>query len=182
MSNTWRMASAMSTPRSFIGTGLIGDCVFAIGGYDGEDYLQVRIPRIPHAAVEAVSCICTAMGDPPFCPAAHVVVLQTVERYDAHADQWQVVSPLNAPRSCCGVATYDNLLYVAGGYNTDHCLSSVEMYDARDNRWRDMAPLGVERSYLSMIEFSGSLYAIGGLDSSENALDVVEKYDPAANR
>lgn len=108
--------------------------------------------------------------------------VQTVERYDAHADQWQVVSPLNAPRSCCGVATYDNLLYVAGGYNTDHCLSSVEMYDARENRWRDMAPLGVERSYLSMIEFSGSLYAIGGLDSSENALDVVEKYDPAANR
>lgn len=44
MSNTWRMASAMSTPRSFIGTGLIGDCVFAIGGYDGEDYLQVRHP------------------------------------------------------------------------------------------------------------------------------------------
>jgi hypothetical protein len=44
MSNTWRMASAMSTPRSFIGTGLIGDCVFAIGGYDGEDYLQVCHP------------------------------------------------------------------------------------------------------------------------------------------
>lgn len=41
-SNMWRMASEMSTPRSFIGLGVVGTSVLAIGGYDGEDYLQVR--------------------------------------------------------------------------------------------------------------------------------------------
>lgn len=140
-------------------------------------------------------------------------MMQTVERYDGNHDSWQVVAPLNAPRSCCGVATYDNCVYVAGGYNTDHwCVSvhaghalsflarctehmgiamrilschslrSVEMFDPRANRWRNVAPLEVERSYLSMVEFSGSLFAIGGLDTNENALEVVEKYDPALNR
>lgn len=56
------------------------------------------------------------------------------------------------------------------------------MFDPRANRWRNVAPLEVERSYLSMVEFSGSLFAIGGLDTNENALEVVEKYDPALNR
>jgi hypothetical protein len=115
-------------------------------------------------------------------------------------------------------------LYVAGGYNTDHCLRSVEAYDPRNNHWYNVRPLEVshpltaksaralpmmgalessglmisdarvyeatsrclpaqvERSYLSMIEFNGSLYAIGGLDSGENALATVERYDPALNR
>jgi N-acetylneuraminic acid mutarotase len=40
--NSWQIAAEMSTPRSFIGLGVIGnDAVYAIGGYDGEDYLQV---------------------------------------------------------------------------------------------------------------------------------------------
>ena len=34
------MAAEMSTPRSFIGLGLINSSLLAIGGYDGEDYLQ----------------------------------------------------------------------------------------------------------------------------------------------
>jgi len=108
--------------------------------------------------------------------------LQTVERYDPGRDVWSTVTPLNAPRSCCGVATYGNCLYVAGGYNTDHCLRSVEMFDPRANTWTNVAPLEVARSYLSMVAFNGSLYAIGGLDSNENALDVVERYDPALQR
>lgn len=93
------------------------------------------------------------------------------------------MAALNAPRSCCGVAAHDNsVLYVAGGYHTDHCLRSVEMYDPRANMWRNVAPLEVERSYLSMIEFNGSLYAVGGLDTNENALNTVERYDPALDR
>eukprot|EP00952_Eustigmatos_sp_NYUAD-ZCMA_P006703 28725-Eustigmatos_ZCMA.PRE.1 len=38
----WHAAARMSTPRSFIGLGLVGSSsLYAIGGYDGEDYLEV---------------------------------------------------------------------------------------------------------------------------------------------
>lgn len=38
--DTWTMIASLSIGRDSIGTALLGDTLFAVGGYDGQQYLK----------------------------------------------------------------------------------------------------------------------------------------------
>ena len=40
--------------------------------------------------------------------------LHTVERYDVETNQWEIISPMNRPRSALSVAVVDSKIYALG--------------------------------------------------------------------
>jgi len=55
--------------------------------------------------------------------------LNTVERWDPQARQWNFVATMSTPRSTVGVAVLSGKLYAVGGRDGSSCLKSVECFD-----------------------------------------------------
>lgn len=68
------------------------------------------------------------------------------ERYNTQTHQWQPVAPLNTPRAWPSVAVYDNKIFVLGGFDGAHRLSSVEVYDPDTDTWRFVQDMNICRA------------------------------------
>jgi len=55
-------------------------------------------------------------------------------------------------------------VYIAGGFNGEHCMSSVECYNSSTNQWTLIESMTSLRSGVSLVAWDGSLYALGGFD------------------
>lgn len=152
-SNSWRMGTSMSTPRSFIGLGLEGAAVYAIGGYDGEDYLRtverydpardlwstvapLNAPRSCCGVATLNGCLYVAGGyNTDHC-------LRSVEMYDPRSNTWTNMPPLEVERSYLSMVEFNGSLYAIGGLDSNEsALDIVERYDPALQRWFSCAPL-----------------------------------------
>ncbi|XP_077983153.1 kelch-like protein 20 [Glandiceps talaboti] len=82
---------------------------------------------------------------------------------------------MKTPRSAFGVVSNSRVVYIVGGSNSMHALSSVERYDVAANKWTEMTPMQCARNGVSVSLLNGQLYACGGQDNSKY-LDTVEVY------
>ncbi|XP_074984072.1 kelch-like protein 5 isoform X2 [Caretta caretta] len=109
--------------------------------------------------------------------------LNTVERWDPQARQWNFVASMSTPRSTVGVAVLNGKLYAVGGRDGSSCLKSVECFDPHTNKWTLCAQMSKRRGGVGVTTWNGFLYAIGGHDAPASNLtsrlsDCVERYDP----
>lgn len=59
---------------------------------------------------------------------------------------------------------FEGEVYIAGGFNGEHCLSSVETYSSSFGQWTLITSLNVPRSGVATIAFKDYIYALGGFD------------------
>lgn len=151
--------------RCRCGVGMLGELVYACGGFNGS--LRVRSVDVYNSTRDVW------MSGPPmevcFCPRKNpqarrstlgVAVLDmqlmiavggfdgatglaSAEALDPRQGQWMPLPSMNVRRSSVGVAALDGLVYAVGGYDggSRQCLNTVEIYEARANKWRMGAPL-----------------------------------------
>ena len=201
----WREIAPMSRPRIWLGAATVGDHVFAVGGYDGAEYLDLvevyrpgpreakpgsvsaagrwercRSLSSGRSTLGLVGCLGTLYAVGGFT-APHY--LSTCEAYDPNADQWWGVAPLGQPRRDLGLAAIEHrhMLVAAGGYDGRKYLGAVEAMDPRMNRWRPLANLRKPRQLLALCAKGDEVWAIGGFDGKEG-VRTVETYDVRADK
>jgi N-acetylneuraminic acid mutarotase len=94
--------------------------------------------------------------------------------------QWTTRPPLHHARAGLAGATVDGDILAIGGFTFD--LGNFDFVEARriegNGQWQDLPALPTRRANLSAAELDGFVYAVGGIDENDQALDVVERYDP----
>ncbi|TRY83553.1 hypothetical protein DNTS_016263 [Danionella cerebrum] len=148
-SNSWSSLERMSECRSTLGVVVLAGEIYALGGYDGQYYLQSvekYQPKLkewqPVAPMsKSRSCFATAVLDGMvyaiggYGP-AH---MNSVERYDPSKDSWEMVASMADKRINFGVGVMLGFIFVVGGHNgryepiTDTWLDASGMMFCRCN-------------------------------------------------
>jgi hypothetical protein len=131
--NTWWPGPALQTPRSVLATVNVGDYVYAIGGYSGEESLN---------SAERVS-ISSYYSD------SKGVKLES---------KWQQIQQMQAKRYQPAAAAFEDKIYVFGGSQTN----SVEIYDIKSNSWSFGPPMSLKNEEATAVRCGDLIYLIGG--------------------
>ena len=96
--------------------------------------------------------------------------------------------PSNNERGLGGMAEDNGYLYYAGGVRSssgNDATNRTYRYDTANDQWSRMADMNQPRASFELINFHGQLYAMGGFQGTQTwnrqALDYVERYDPASD-
>lgn len=90
-----------------------------------------------------------------------------------------ILSNFNFRRGC-GLAEFNNRLYIVGGSDGTHSLSSTEYYDEETKSWTVGPNLTIPRANVSVVVVGERLYAIGGF-SGKTFLNTIEYLDQNSN-
>ncbi|XP_037091200.1 kelch-like ECH-associated protein 1B [Pollicipes pollicipes] len=189
ITNAWRACPGTLVPRSRLGVALLDGYLYAVGGSNGQQFLNsverycpdkefwtlmqpMSTPRMG-LGVAMVNRLLYAVGG--YDGTAR---LRTAECYHPEENSWTPIPPMNTPRSGIGIGVIDRFVYVVGGYDGNQQLRTVERYDTEERRWEMVAPLPAPKSALSVAVDEGKLYALGGFDGN-HFVSSVEMYDPA---
>lgn len=119
--------------------------------------------------------------------------------YDSASDSWRALAPLPSARGAAAAVEVGGKIYVIGGAalpagqqsllpgSRQMVVGTVEVYDPVLDRWERRADMPTPRNHHAAAAVDGKIYAIGGRIGSvfipfSNGLDLVEAYDPAADR
>ena len=96
--------------------------------------------------------------------------------------------PSTNERGLGAMAEAGGYLYYAGGVrnpNANDATNRTYRYDPQTDQWSRMADMNQPRASFELVNFHGQLYAMGGFQGTSTwnrqALDYVERYDPATN-
>ena len=96
--------------------------------------------------------------------------------------------PSSHERGLGAMAEANGYLYYAGGVrnpNANDATNKTFRYDPMTDQWTRMADMNHERASFELVNFHGQLYAMGGFHGTQTwnrqALDYVERYDPASD-
>ncbi|GMT27521.1 hypothetical protein PFISCL1PPCAC_18818, partial [Pristionchus fissidentatus] len=188
----WRPVEPMKKRRCGVGVAVLDDLLYAVGGHDGQSYLN-SIERFDPATNEwstdvAPTSTCrTSVGVAVLDGFLYAVggqdgvsCLNVVERYDANRNEWSRVCSMSTRRLGVSVAVLNGCLYAVGGSDGQSPLNTVERYDPRTNKWYTVRSMYTRRKHLGSAVYGGALYAVGGRDDTTE-LSSAERYDPAAD-
>jgi len=99
------------------------------------------------------------------------------EVYDPETGRWSPREPLPVGLERFAMATFDERVWVAGGYTAEggsEPSAQVWTFDPETNRWSPEAALPGPKASFSMIALDGRLYALGGEDGASGMF----VYDP----
>ena len=161
--NPWRQETEVPTSRNGVATAVLNGKIYIIGGVSY-----------------------TNKGGPGWS------ALPAVEIYNTRTDTWRKGADIPTPRIATQAAVFGGEIYVFGGYSRGEIRGTkqhkiVEVYDSRTDTWTRTRNMPTLRSGFKTTVVDGKIYAIGGaiLDRQRNvevATDLVEAYDPLANR
>ncbi|XP_078737922.1 kelch-like protein 28 [Lampetra fluviatilis] len=187
---SWDLAPAMTECRSTLGLAVLDGELFALGGYDGQNYLRSverfspRLGRWSPAepmlkkrscfAAAALAGMIYAVGG--YGP-AH---LNSVERFDPGKGDWEMVAPMADKRINFGAGVAMGFLFVVGGHNGVNHLASIERYDPQLDQWTTCRPMSAPRTGVGVSVIDGFLYAVGG-HSGSAYLGLTQTYDPGSD-
>lgn len=125
--NDWKMVAPMSKRRCGVGVAVLNDLLYAVGGHDGQSYLN-SIERYIYSGKNVFVWFLFLLKKLLLLPLCH--------RYDPQTNQWSCdVAPTTSCRTSVGVAVLDGFLYAVGGQDGVQCLNHVERYDPKENKW-----------------------------------------------
>jgi N-acetylneuraminic acid mutarotase len=193
----WTTGAPMPTSRARLAVGVVGDKIYAIGGwtwynslstveeYDTETRLWTAKSPMPTArgglAVGVVGGKVYAIGGYYYDKANHNNhYLTTVEEYDPIADVWTTKAPMPTGRAYLAAGVVGGKIYAIGGWDGRNRLDAVEEYDPATDSWTTKAQMPTGRYYLAAGAVGDKVYAIGGWNGS--FLTAVEEYDPTTDR
>lgn len=106
--------------------------------------------------------------------------MNTCERYDPDYNQWNVMQPMNVPRSNIGLVALNGYLYAVGGYDGRSPIRTVECYDPMEDEWKFVASMNNQRDGACVVTEGRYIYVISGYDG-HSYLSSVEMYDPSTD-
>ena len=151
---SWTRPHDMPVAFTHANAALLGDTIWFAGGFEGDS---------PGAATSRVW------------------------RYDPLRDGWSEGPPLPEPRASGALVTLAGALHYFGGWKADRKTDAGDHWvlDPGQAAWRRAAPLPTPRGHLAGVVLGGRIYAVGGCQGHDPVpvdVDVVERYDPAADR
>ena len=197
----WVAQPPLHHGRAGLGVATAGGQIFAVGGFDDTQILNVVEARAvtgagtwrdvapmptarTNSGVAALGGLIYAVGG--YGAGPDEPALAVVEVLDPARNRWTAGSSLPQPRGGMGAASLNGLLYVAGGYVAfspdDYRIStSLLVFDPRRGAWRSAAPMPTPRDKFRLVAAAGYLYAIGGDNDAGASLASVDRYDPRSN-
>jgi hypothetical protein len=190
---TWTQKTNMPTGRDGLGTGVVNDTVYCIGGWTG------GMPNTSTGAVEAYDPVADTWITKASMPTPRgflaVCVLDgkiyaiggwsgsstqhtTVEVYDPSTDSWSSAAPMNYGRDGLGAEVVGGKIYAIGGFHTNGTI--VEEYDTVTNTWSPKTPMQSNRFFFASEVINGKIYIAAGRGSGGNYAETWE-YDPTAD-
>ncbi|XP_028304961.1 kelch-like protein 10 [Gouania willdenowi] len=134
-------------------------------------YLEIALPRLPNVILLATG---GWTGNTP---------ANTIESYDFSTNCWfrGPLCTLKHSVAQHGTAFLNGDLYIVGGENSTHYLSSVYKFPYLTNTWEEVAPMHQQRCYVSVAVLNERIYAMGGYDGIDQ-LSTAEVYQPETNQ
>lgn len=188
--DTWAVMSPMKKPRCGVGVAVLNNVLYAVGGHDGEAYLNSIECYHPREGiwktddVPPLRSTRTSVGVATQYGYLYVIggqesqySLDLVDKYNPSTKEWQKCAPLNNKRLGAGVAVLDNYIYAVGGADKNASTNTVERYDSTLDQWQFVASMKTKRKHLGCTAYNGYIYAVGGRDDHIE-LDCAERYDP----
>ncbi|KAH8392454.1 hypothetical protein KR215_008912, partial [Drosophila sulfurigaster] len=185
----WYQAAEMPNRRCRSGLSVLGDKVYAVGGFNGS--LRVRTVDVYDPATDQwancsnMEARRSTLGVAVLNGCIYAVGgfdgttgLSSAEMYDPKTEIWRFISSMSTRRSSVGVGVVNGLLYAVGGYDgfSRQCLSSVERYNPELDVWTSVADMSSRRSGAGVGVLNNILYAVGGHDGPM-VRKSVEAYD-----
>lgn len=101
--------------------------------------------------------VCGGMLSDMECP------LHLVLSYYLLHNRWKVLPPMLTPRSSFAGALINDLIYVAGGFSSNHFeLSSAEVFAPSTSTWRPITPMQTNMAAYDSAVINGKLYITEG--------------------
>jgi energy-converting hydrogenase Eha subunit A len=188
---TWATKTSMPTARTGLGTGVVNGVIYAVGGYNGGNYLGTveaydtatdtwtTKASMPTGRVwlstSVVNGILYAVGgaDPSGS-------LGTVEALDPTTNTWTTKASMPTARPSLSTSVVNGILYAVGGVVGSTPLGTVEAYDPATDTWTTKPSMPTPRYGLSTSVVNGVIYAVGGTSVYGNGyVGTVEAYDPS---
>jgi hypothetical protein len=182
----WHEANPMLTPRRSPTAAVVGDYLYAMGGYNGVFLRTVERAKILKEGGlgpwEWVPQSLTtsryihggaAVGNRIYVIGGHLMesgrgssaAEWATVGSDGQINSWKTTSALLQPRFLAGSAAADDSIFVIGGYD-GHYLSSVEqasiLPDGNLGPWTQTTPLPTPREGPAVTVYGKKIYVIGG--------------------
>lgn len=82
--------------------------------------------------------------------------------YSPEENAWSFFKPIITARRGCGVAVFNNKIYVVGGSDGTHSLNSTEVFDEVTQTWVVGPTMTTPRANVEVAVVGDRLYAVGG--------------------
>ncbi|GMR43354.1 hypothetical protein PMAYCL1PPCAC_13549, partial [Pristionchus mayeri] len=193
VTDAWTACKSMTSVRSRIGIAVHERKVYALGGFDGKDRLDLceafdtesnewsTLPPLHRkrsamatATLDGIIYVCGGYDG--------VSSLACVETFDVRRrmPEWRPSMKMIKPRSASGSCVLDGVIYVIGGHDGMSIFAGGERFCPQKKIWEEIAPMTTKRCRLGVAALNGKIYAAGGYDG-QSFLSSVECYDPRAN-
>ncbi|MEC8044250.1 MAG: kelch repeat-containing protein, partial [Verrucomicrobiota bacterium] len=109
--------------------------------------------------------------------------LATVEIFDPTNDSWTQGPSLPHAVYSGSSISHGESIYLIGGNDPDSKIATNYMLEANSSAWVAKAPMSIARASQRLVIYEDRIWAMGGndADSGENALNLVESYDPVSD-
>ncbi|ETL90099.1 hypothetical protein L917_11090 [Phytophthora nicotianae] len=192
-SNTWTSMPSMKDPRSYLGATVVGDFIYAVGGFNGQAHLSSverfdvhtqqweSMPPLSTGrsglAVVALNGLVYAIGG--YDGRKH---LKSVEVFDPQLNQWSTVASMRHARNgpAAVVQEHSNSILVFGGESRHGArMNTSERMDLTSGTWSDADGFADCRSGHVAVGFlkESFVFCLGGSNKKDEYLDAVHRYD-----
>ncbi|XP_016660877.1 ring canal kelch homolog isoform X2 [Acyrthosiphon pisum] len=192
-SPSWVQMVNMLVSRDWLGVGVLGDFIYAVGGRDGYrntvdsvEVFDVNIQKwkmVSSMSIERSSVGVGVLNNHLYAVGGiygRGYSSKSVEYYDPTLDTWAPVAEMSVCRQGAGVGVLDGLMYAIGGFDGLEILKSVEVYRPSDGVWSSVADMEIRRLRPGIVALNGLLYVMGG-EYDKSMKDTIEIYNPNTN-
>lgn len=188
----WHERAQMPTRRAYLAVAAWGGRIFAIAGqtaegassvveiYNPEDDLWMRGRDKPTPTTYVSAGV---IGQEAYVPGGCDTSgrpLRTLEIYDMETDSWHEGNPLPEARCAYALATWNEKLFLFGGWDGTKYVSTVFIYDPQTGVWTQGRPMDTARGLAAAAALNDRLYVVGGYDGKQE-LSTCATYDPATD-
>ena len=190
----WRLAAPVPVPRTEVAAALFGPEIGVVGGFlasaqnsrraDAYSPVRNRWRRLPALPAPIDHGMAAGRGSELYVVGGYGPgAAAQSSAFVLRGGRWRPLASMPSPRAAAGAAVAGGKLYVVGGVEAPGRLArDAFAYDFDDGRWSVIAGPR-PREHLGAAALGGLVYAVAGRTAGiDTNLDVVEAYDPRANR
>ena len=190
----WRTTAPVPVARTEVAAALFGREIAVVGGFlasgrntnraDAYSPIRNRWRRLPALPVTVDHAMAAGRGSELYVVGGYAPGSTALRNgYVLRGGRWTSLPSMPEPRAAAGAAVAGGKLYVVGGVEAPGRLADEAFaFDLDDRRWTVIAGPRA-REHLGAAALGGVVYAVAGRTAGlDSNLDVVEAYDPGANR